>query len=92
MEIIVEQKPIKINGVKKVNSLSDITSNSRLFYELGHQVVLSKYTDKDGNIVENVRWVREGIFKGIENVEDFIKIDKRLTEKEFIDHHNFVII
>jgi len=89
MEIIVEQR-IKIENVKKVNSLSDITDNSRLFYELGHYIVLRKY--KDGNIVEDKEWIREGIFKEIYNVKDFLTIDKRLLEKEFIKHHNFVVI
>jgi hypothetical protein len=92
MEIIVEQRPIKIEGVKKVNSLSDITNNSRLFYELGHYVVLRKYRDKDGSIVEDKKWIREGVFKEIDNVKYFLTTEKGLTEKEFIEHHNFVVI
>ena len=92
MEIIVTQRPIKIEGAKKVNSLSDITNNSRLFYELGHYVVLRKYIDKDGNIHEDKRWIGEGVFKEINNVKDFLTTDKRLANKEFIEHHNFVVI
>lgn len=92
MEIIVEQRPIKIEGAKKVNSLSDITNNSRLFYELGHYVVLGKYKDKDGNIVEDKKWIRKGVFKEIDDVKDFLTTDERLAEKEFIEHHNFVVI
>ncbi len=92
MEIIVEQNQIKIKGAKKVKSLKDITNKSRLFYELGHYKTLKKYKDKNGNIVEDKKWIREGIFKEIDNVKDFIKTDERLKEKEYIKHHNFVII
>jgi hypothetical protein len=89
MEIIGQ---VKISGARKINSLSDISDNSRLFYELGHYVVLRRYTDKEGNICEDRKWIREGIFKEIDNVVDFIKTDKRMSEKEFIEHHNFVVV
>lgn len=83
MEIKVKLEPIKIESAKKINSLSDITDNSRLFYELGHY---------EGNICEDKEWIKEGIFKEIDNVKNFIKIDKRMSEKEFIEHHNFVVV
>ena len=77
MEIIAQ---VKIKGARKVNSLSDISCNSRLFYELGHYIVLRRYIDK------------EGIFKEIDNVTDFLKTDTRMSKKEFIEHHNFVVV
>ena len=78
MEIIVQAK---IKGVKKVKNISDITENSRLFYEIGY------YVDED-----NTNWVRGVIFKEIQNIKSFIKEDYRLLNKEFIEHHNFVVI
>lgn len=89
MEIVGQ---VKIKGARKINSLSDISDNSRLFYELGHYVVLRKYTDREGNIYEDKKWIREGIFKEIDNVKNFLKTDKRMFEKEFIEHHNFVVV
>jgi len=93
MEILVKQRPIKIDGAKKVNSLFDITNNSRLFYELGHWFILKRYRDNNGNIVEDKMWFREGIFKEINNVKEFLTTNKKfLAKKEFIEHHNFVVI
>ena len=92
MEITVKLEPLKFKGAKKINSLNEITKNSRLFYELGNYIVLGKREDSKGNIYEDKRWLRSGIFKEINNVENFIKTDKRMSEKEFIEHHNFVII
>jgi len=89
MEIIGQ---VKIQGAKKVNSLSDITDKSRLFYELGHYKVLRIYKDKCGNICEDKKWIGEGVFKEINNVSNFLKTDKRMEEKEFIEHHNFVVV
>lgn len=68
---------VKLNA-EKINSLSDIKKHHRLFYELGHY--------------EGKKWIREGVFKEIYDVENFIKIDKRMSKKEFIEHHNFVIL
>jgi hypothetical protein len=82
----------KLDGAKKVTSLSDITENCRLFYELGHYKVLRLYTNRDGLLCEELKWVREGVFKEIENIKEFIEMDKKLSEKEYIEHHNFVII
>ncbi len=89
MEIIAQ---VKITGAKKVNSLSDISDNSRLFYELGHYRVLRKYLDKDGDVVEEKEWVRTEIFKEIENVKSFLETDKRMSDREYIEHHNFVVV
>lgn len=89
MEIIAQ---VKIKGARKVNSLSDISCNSRLFYELGHYIVLRRYIDKEGNICEDKKWIKEGIFKEIDNVTDFLKTDTRMSKKEFIEHHNFVVV
>jgi hypothetical protein len=92
MRITVKQKPITIKGVKKVNSLSDIVNCSRLFYELGGYTTLGWYKNIDGSIVENKRWNRDNVFVEIDDVKEFIKNNKRLTDKEYIEHHNFVFI
>ena len=89
MEIISQ---VKIKGAKKIKSLSDITDTSRLFYELGHYKVLRRYKDKHGNMCEDKKWIGEGIFKEIDNVKDFLKYDARMLDKEYIKHHNFVVV
>lgn len=91
MEIIVKVDPIKIEGAKKVNSLSDITDNSRLFYELGHSKILKTYIDREGVICNDTEWIREGIFIEVRDVKKFIK-DERMLEKKYIEHHNFRIV
>jgi hypothetical protein len=83
---------VKIKNAKKLKSLRDISKNSRLFYERGHYIVLRKYIDSDGYIVEDKEWIREGVFIEIKDVDDFIKTDDRLTDKEYIKHHNFVVV
>jgi hypothetical protein len=68
--------------MRKVNDISEVSYDDLLFYELGHY----------SNLYSNRVWIREGQFQQIENVEEFIKKDKRLLEKEFLDHHNFMVI
>lgn len=65
--------------------IKQISKGDRLFYELGHKInwKLDYYGDN---------WVREGRFKEIDNVDDFIKNDKLLTKLEYLKHHNFMII
>jgi hypothetical protein len=92
---IILQSRTSINNVKKLNSLNDIDIvKNRLFYELGHYIVLSSYRDKDGYIVENKKWIKEGIFKEVDNIKEFINFHVNMSKKElkeYIKHHNFVI-
>jgi len=37
-------------------------------------------------------WVSEGKFKEIENVKEFVETDKLLSEIEYLEHHNFMLI
>jgi len=91
MDILVELPTVTLSNFKKVNNVSDITKNHRLFYELGFNKTIRKWRDKDGNICTDSVFIRTGKFKEIENIDLFIKTDKRLSDKEFIEHHNFVI-
>lgn len=68
-----------------MRDIKQISNGDRLFYELGHKInwELDYYGDN---------WVREGQFKEIDDVDDFIENDKLLTELEYLEHHNFMII
>jgi len=69
------------NNFVKISHLSDIKTGDRLFYELGY------YSD-----LNQTRWIREGIFKEIENPINFISQNVDMDNSEYIQHHNFVII
>jgi hypothetical protein len=67
-----------------LRDINIISEGDRLFYELGHK------KDIKGGYGDN--WVRQGKFKEIENVKDFLKGDKFLINIEYLEHHNFMII
>jgi hypothetical protein len=68
-----------------MRDIRQISDGDRLFYELGH-----KKRMMDMSYVDN--WVSEGRFKEIENVKEFIETDKFLSEIEYLEHHNFMLI
>jgi len=68
-----------------MRDIKQISDDDRLFYELGH-----KKRDLDMSYVDN--WISEGKFKEIENVKEFIKEDKLLSNLEYLKHHNFMLI
>lgn len=82
---------VKLN-VEKVNSISDVKPDDRLFYELGYNKVIERYTDRNGKLHVKKEWIKEGIFQEIENVNDYIKNDEFLNNEEYINHHNFVVL
>ena len=67
-----------------MRDIKQITDGDRLFYELGHKIRIDLSYENN--------WVREGRFKEIDNVNVFIENDKLLTELEYLEHHNFMII
>ena len=67
-----------------MRDVKQISEGDRLFYELGHKITY--------DMSYNNNWVREGRFKEIENVEEFIQGDKLLSEIEYLEHHNFMLI
>lgn len=89
IEILQDADP---SGECHVRLLSgDMDGDKCGFYELGSYVTLKRYKDENGNLCEDREWVIEGIFKEIDNVNEFLKRNKRMLEKEYIKHHNFVI-
>jgi hypothetical protein len=68
-----------------MRDINQISEGDRLFYELGHKI-----RSKDMGYINN--WIREGKFKEIENVKDFIEGDKLLSNMEYLEHHNFMLI
>ena len=67
-----------------MRDIKQISDGDRLFYELGHKIEL--YGGYGNN------WIREGRFMEVEKVEEFIKMEKRLSEVGFLEHHNFMLI
>jgi hypothetical protein len=68
-----------------MRDINQISNGDRLFYELGYKERLL-----DASYDNN--WISEGKFKEIGNVKEFIENDKRLTDIEYLEHHNFMLI
>jgi hypothetical protein len=83
------KKEIMITGIlpdmSPMRDINQVSDGDRLFYEIGHKIRMMDMSYENN-------WVREGRFKEIDNVNDFIETDKLLTELEYLEHHNFVII
>lgn len=61
-----------------MRDIKQISDGDRLFYELGHKF--------------DNHWVRLGKFKEVENVKEFVENDKFLSNLEYLEHHNFMLI
>jgi hypothetical protein len=68
-----------------MRDVKQISEGDRLFYELGYKIRVN-------DMSYNNKWIREGRFKEIENVKEFIQVDKLLSEIEYLEHHNFMLI
>jgi hypothetical protein len=68
--------------MRDINQISD---GDKLFYELGYKI-------NANNLSFENNWIREGKFKEIENVKEFIEGDKFLSNLEYLEHHNFMLI
>lgn len=77
---------------EKINSVADIKDGDRLFYELNFNKNERQYEGADGHTISANKPLKNVIFKEIEDVENFIKEDKRLSDPAYITHHNFVLV
>jgi hypothetical protein len=79
-------------NMKKMNDKSDFSAGDRLLYEQGYYKFSKK--NSKGNFIgwDKESWTRTGEFIEVDNPEEFIKMDDRFDNKDFIKHHNFVII
>jgi hypothetical protein len=68
-----------------MRDIKQISDGDRLFYELGHKI-----RELDMSYENN--WIREGRFLEIEDVKEFLKGDKLLSNLEYLKHHNFMLI
>ncbi len=68
-----------------MRDIKQISDGDRLFRELGY-----KKRMMDLSYVDN--WIREGRFMEIENVKEYIENDKQLSDIEYLEHHNFMLI
>ena len=68
-----------------MRDIKQISNGDRLFYELGYKIRVMDSSYKNN-------WIREGKYKEILNVEDFIQNDKLVTQLEYLEHHNFMLI
>ncbi len=76
-----------IPDAKKVLNKTEITTANRLYYELGYYA----NQERRGKSLVWIDWTRRGIFKEIKDIQDMLKIDKRLDDEEYLNHHNFYI-
>ena len=74
-----------LKNMVKLQNVNQISEGDRLFYELGYKIN-SKVDSYENN------WIKSGQFKEIDNVQEYILKDKMLLNKEYIEHHNFMII
>lgn len=68
-----------------MRDIKQISDGDRLFYELGFKIDVKNMSYKNN-------WIREGRFKEIDNIKDMLENDKFLTELEYLEHHNFMLI
>ncbi len=68
-----------------LTDIKQISNGDRLFYEIGFK--LNPRLNQYGS-----NWIRTGRFKEVLDVKDMIENDKHLPNKEYLKHHNFMII
>jgi hypothetical protein len=71
-------------GMTPMRDIKKISDGDRLFYELGYKRYL------EGGYGEN--WVRTGQFKEITDVKEYVEEEPLLTNIEFLEHHNFMLM
>lgn len=68
-----------------MRDISMISEGDRVFYEIGEKININKPNSK-------WNWIPSGQFKEIIDVKDFLAHDNRLSDPEYLDHHNFMLI
>ena len=93
MDIELETGEV-IQNVNPIKSLDEITTDCRVFYELGGYERWSYFYNKW------VNWKSFGVFNEIKNPMKFKKgqqykidnnINKNFSDPSYVKHHNFVI-
>lgn len=83
MNIKLNNGSIVLNTIP-ITKKDEITEGCRLFYELGYKRnMMGGYGDN---------WIRRGVFKEITEPEKFKQEDNMLDSKDYIEHHNFVVL
>lgn len=67
-----------------MRDITTISAGDKLFYELGHK--------RNIELGYGDNWIREGKFKQIKNIKKLLKNDKLMTNLEYLEHHNFMLI
>ena len=75
--------PIQSNMIP-MRDISTISKGDRLFYELGYK--------KNVKLAFGDNWIGEGKFKEILDIDKYVKSDTHLTDLEYLEHHNFMLI
>lgn len=68
----------------QMRNIGDIEDGDRLFYELGYKLSMNS------GVGDN--WVRLGRFREVLNISDMLIHDKRMSDLEYLVHHNFMLI
>ena len=67
-----------------MRDIKQFSDGDRLFYELGIKL------DPKGGYGDN--WIRKGQFYEVEDVKHFLFNDKLLSQLDYLEHHNFMLI
>ena len=68
-----------------MRDIKQISDGDRLFYELGRKKSIN-------NMSYENNWIREGRFQEVEDIKNMLENDKYMTDIEYLEHHNFMII
>lgn len=67
-----------------MRDIKQISDGDKLFYELGRKL------DSEGGYGDN--WIKTGKFQEIEDVKNFLLNDRSLSQLDYLEHHNFMLI
>ena len=68
----------------KVTDIKQVSENDKLFYELGYKI--------NHELGYGDNWVLTGKFIEVPNPMTYIKEDKFLSNPDYLNHHNFMLI
>ena len=68
-----------------MRDIKNVSDGDRLFYERGYKKSMDKPNNSDN-------WIRTGQFIEVGDVKGMIRDDKFLSDLEYLEHHNFMLI
>lgn len=72
-------------NMKPLRDVKTIEEGDKVYYELGRKI-------NPNNVNYERNWIREGKFEEIRCVKHWLENDVFIGDKEYLEHHNFMII